>query len=115
MISPSPQVMANLLTIWRATPSQDGSGAPQYIAKLLRRGVPCSIQPTSVMEIVDEQGRVTQQQAYEILFPVDPGVNARDKLQYIDSLGFTRTLFAQATRNEAGRDACFTVVAIEKL
>ena len=115
MLSPSGQVLENAIDIYRAILGQDSAGGPQYPDFPSQIAVPCSIQPREVDEIVDEQNRVTQVQYYHVFFSDDPGVRARDMMQYTDARGNTRILFARATRDEGGRGAIFVVRAIERI
>lgn len=115
MLSPSSQVLENECDIYTALSSQDKDGGPQYQATPTALGIPCSIQPKEVDEIIDDQNRITQVQYYHVFFAEDPGVRPRDKLLYSDSRGLTRTLFCRATRDEGGRGAAFVVRAIEKI
>ncbi len=79
------------------------------------KDVPCTIQAGSVIQIVDAQERLTEYLEYKVMFATQQPTNSQDKLVYTDKLGVTRTLFAQAQRDEAGRGAAFTVHWVERI
>lgn len=104
------------MNIWDAVQTQDVDGGPQYTyPSVTRANVPASCQAGEVAELIDEQGRVTRMLEYKVVFAFNPGVTARDQITFTDSAGQSHILFAQATRDEAGRGSTWIVRAIEKL
>lgn len=77
--------------------------------------VACTIQADEIIEVVDEQDRITQRLSYKIMFAHQQPVTPRDMGVYVDKLGVQRTLFAEVQRDEAGRGAAFTVRWTEKI
>ena len=116
MLSPSSMVLINRCDIYPAVTGRDVDGGTAYTYPT-RTGasVPCSIQAQGVIEVVDDQQRVTQLNEYKVMFANQQDVSPRDKLVYVDAGGVTRELFVEAQRDEAGRGAAFTVRATERI
>jgi Tfp pilus assembly protein PilV len=115
LFSPSGQILANLADLFRALPAKDAASAPQYQERAYKQNVPCSIQPTDVELLIDDQNRITELQRYDVIFSQNPGLRPNDMIHYVDVLGMTRTIFVRATKDEGGRGVCFTIKAIERL
>ena len=115
MRKPSSRIIKNVVDIYKATLTPDTSGGPGYTYPSIpdTAQVRCSVQPDA-FEIVDEQGRVTQESGYAVIFTFNPGVSPRDLLVWYDE-GTKRDLFAQAVENQAGRNAPWLVRAVERL
>ena len=116
MLSPSSMVLINRCDIYPAVTGRDVDGGTTYTYPT-RTGasVPCSIQAQGVLEIIDDQQRITQLGEYKIMFANQQAVKPRDKIVYVDPLGVMRELFVEAQRDEAGRGAAFTVRATERI
>lgn len=117
MRSPTARILINSVNVFKATMGRDTDGGVSYTypTSPSLAGWKCSVQFGGVAEVVDDQNRVAQVNQYSIISASNPGVSPRDKLVWIDNGGVTRTLFAQATTDEAGRGAAFVVHAIERL
>ncbi len=112
---PSPRVCRNLASLFRALPQQDADAAPQYNDVPVAVDVPCSFQPMSTEEVVDEQGRVISYITYDVIWPFGPTLNARDKLVWNDTdSGIIHTARVQGTQNEAGRGMAWLTTAVER-
>ena len=112
----SSRILKNRVDIYSGTPADDDVGAPQFTYPCIPtyRNVPCSVQFRGVEEVVNEQGRITQRNHYDLIFADPPCVRPRDMILWVDATRRVRTLFAQATTDEAGRGYAFTVKAIER-
>lgn len=119
MRSPSARVRKDRLDIYQAiSPTMgDSAGGMVIIYPPFPTfgQVPCTIQAGEILEIVDEQDRITQYLSYKIMFARQQPVTPRDKGVYVDPLGVQRILFADVQRDEAGRGAAFTVRWTEKV
>lgn len=111
------ELMPHVCDIYPATVGQDADGAyaPTYSSQPVLQTVPCSAQPRQAEEVIDDQNRIYRYLRYHVFFNCDPGVSPRDKLIVTDSHGVTRTLFAEATRDEGGMGAYYVVRASERI
>lgn len=119
MRSPSARVLKDRIDIFQAIRpvGADSAGGVVFIYPPTPTfsQVACTIQAVEILEIVDEQERITQYKSYKIMFASQQRVSPRDKGIYVDTLGVQRTLFAEVQRDEAGRGAAFTVRWNEKV
>lgn len=118
MRAPSARVLSNNVDIYLSTLAQDADGSylPTYPTVASMFDVACSVQPQGVEEVFDDQERLTQEYIYEVYFgTMNPGVNPRDKLVWVDFSGVPHTLFVRPSRDNAGRGSVFTVYAVERL
>lgn len=115
MRRPSARVLHNRVDLYRAIPGVSGTGyKPTYASYPDVVLIPCSVQPVELM--AGEEGgpqRVNVISGYRLIFDRDWGMSVRDKLVWTDSLGTTRNLFVETTKDNAGRNAAFSVVAVE--
>ncbi len=112
---PSPRVCRNLADLFRAIPGQDADGAASYSQVPNQTAIPCSFQPITTDEVVDEQGRVISYVKYDVIWPFGPTLNARDKLVWNDTdSGIVHTAFVEGTQNEAGRGMAWLTTAVER-
>lgn len=115
MRKPSARVLANRVDLYRAVAGISGTGyKPTYSAYPDVVSIPCSVQPVALT--AGEEGgprRVNVISAYRLIFDRDWDMDVRDKLAWTDSLGVTRTLFVETTKDNAGRNAAFSIVAVE--
>ncbi len=114
---PSSRVLINRVDIYQATEANDDAGGVQFIypGSPTFGQVPCTIQAGAIEEVIDEQERITQLLHYKIMFSMAISVTPRDKLVYQDPAGVTRELFVEVQRDEAGRQAAYTVRAVERI
>lgn len=115
MFSPSANVLANRVDIYRLTNAQDADGGYTPTYTLYRSGVPCTVQQDGGDEYVDDStaNRITQVNVYLVIFGTNPNVNPRDKFVWRDG-GSTHTLFVKSSENCAGRGSAWAVKAIER-
>ncbi len=114
-VNPSPQICRNRADLYKALPQQDADGGPQYLDVPSLTSIPCSFQPMSTEEVVDEQGRVISYITYDVIWPFGPMLNARDKLVWNDTdSGIVHTARVQGTQNEAGRGMAWLTTAVER-
>lgn len=115
MRKPSARVLANRIDLYRAIPGVSGTGyRPTYPDTPDVSSIPCSVQPTQL--VAGEEGgpqRVNVINAYRVITSRDWNMGVRDKLVWTDTLGVSRTLFVETTKDNAGRGAAFSVVAVE--
>lgn len=116
MRSPSSRCLANTVTVYRYSPSQDedaGATFNQAMATILAKSVLCSVQPTRPEANYGEgQDRVSQVNQYTVIFPSDYGVNIKDVIVWVDGTT-TRTLSVVGSANWAGQSAAWGVSARE--
>ena len=117
MRSPSARVRKDRIDIYQAVTSADSAGGMVFTYPPIPTfsQVACTIQAGEILEIIDEQDRITQYLSYKIMFADQQPVVPRDKGIYIDTLGIQRILFADVQRDEAGRGSAFTVRWTEKV
>ncbi len=114
MRSPSQRVLINRVDIYRATTGRDLDGGVKFPFSLVAQGVPCTAQAQSFGED-NSLERITEVNEWKVIFGAEQNVSPRDKLVLTDSQGVLRTLIVEASRDEAGRGAAFTVRAVEKV
>lgn len=115
MRRPGARVLHNRVDLYRATTTRSGTGykaayadTPDVVL------IPCSVQPVDLS--AGEDGgpqRVNVTSAYRVIMDRDWGMQVRDKLTWVDSRGTTRALYVETTKDNAGRAAAFSVVAVE--
>jgi hypothetical protein len=123
MLSPSPFVLANRVDVYPAlgptsTAAQsDTIGGPLWIYAAIPTyfQVPCTAQAREFDEIIDAQERVTRIAYWKLMFANPLNVKPRDKIIYKTVRGYVHTLFVAAERDEAGRDAAFTIKCVERI
>jgi hypothetical protein len=123
MRSPSSRVLANLASVYQALGPTSGAaqsdtiGGPlwQYSSTPTYSNIPCTAQAGEYDEIVDAQERVTRIRHWRLMASGPWRVKARDKIIYTTVRGLTHTLYVADERDEAGRDAAFTVKCVERI
>lgn len=125
MRSPSSRCLINRVDVYPAINGQDADGAVQftYAQTATYESLPCTVQVMDYEEVVEEstsmgdsgQRRITRLLHYRILFGAYVRGLSRAKVIWIDNNRVTHTLFTQASRDEAGRGAAFTIKAVERL
>jgi len=114
MRHPSSRTCKNVVDLYTATFAPDSNGGPGYTYPSIptTSQVRCSVQPDA-FEIEDAQGRVTQDTGFKIFFTFKPSLKPRDKILWHDGTT-TRTLFAEAVEDQAGRGGAWVVRASER-
>jgi hypothetical protein len=117
MRSLSTRVLDNICQVYAPIQGQDTDGGPQwtYAGIPTLADQPCSTQAQEIEELIDDQNRVTRYLRYKVMFGSPINLRPRSKITYVDAVGVTRILFAQVTRDEAGRGAAFVVRAVERI
>ncbi len=92
----------------------DGGVTYPYPSTPTYRQVPCSAQAMGFFEDSGQDGRITQVTEWKLIFAMAINVTPRDKIVTVDPQGVTRTMYVEAARDNAGRNAAFTVRAIER-
>ena len=116
MRSPSSRVLVNTIDIYVANPGRDTDGGVQFPFPSIPTysSVPCTAQPQDFGEVIDDQGRITQLVEWKIMLGTNIVVNPRDMLVFRDQADGMHTMYVEASRDEAGRGAAFTIRAVER-
>jgi hypothetical protein len=64
---------------------------------------------------VEDQGRITQRVGWLLIFGSYLGLSPKDKILLMDAGGVLHTMFVEASRDNAGRDAAYSVRAEERV
>jgi len=115
MRGPSARILKQTCSIHAATSAQDGGGGhrPTYAAAPTSAGVPCSAQPNGFAEVWD-QGQLSVHVSWRLFFATPVLVRPRDMIVFRDDAGITHTVYAEASRDEAGRGGCYSIRATER-
>jgi hypothetical protein len=116
MRSPSAKVLYNRVDVYSAASGRDTDGGvtEPYPSIPTFPGVFCTVQPVSASEIEDQQ-RITKITEYKIMFSSYLAINPRDKIVWQDPQGTIHLIYAKANRDEAGRNAAYTVFGEERV
>lgn len=114
MRSPSSRVLADRVDIYRATATQDRAGryVPSYPSVPTYSSIPCTAQPGGYVEYTD-QGVITTRKEWRFMFGETVAVRPRDKIVFTDTRGVSHTVYAEASRDEAGRGMAMSVKGSE--
>lgn len=117
MRSPSAKVLINRCNIFLASGAgrdTDGGVTFPYPSIPTLANVPCTAQPVSTFEVEDQQ-RITMMTQWRIMFGAFVPVSPKDQITFLDGGGVLRTVIVDAERDEAGRNAAFSIYATERL
>jgi hypothetical protein len=116
MLSPSPFMLSDTVTIFSALPQQDAGGGPQFPHAPTPKfsGTACSVQYVSTEE--DESlGRVSLVNWYKIVFDFNPKCNPRDTVTWDDGEAVRILIVAANPPSEGGKRGAWIVRAREYL
>ncbi len=117
MRSPSAKVLENRCNIYLSTgPGRDSDGGVTFPYPSIpsQANVPCTAQPVSTTEVQD-QDRITMMTQWRLMFANFIQVSPKDLITFTDGGGVLRTVIVDAQRDEAGRNAAFSIYATERL
>ncbi len=109
----------NICNIFQANnaPVTGASGGPAYVYPSVPTyaDVRCTAQAMGLREVVDEQARVTVFVEWLFMFAEDIQVSPRDMIMFTDQAGVTHQIFVETQRDNAGRNAAYTIRGAEKV